>query len=391
MPHAPAAPPPLRPVLIAGPTASGKSALAGALAQRFGGVIVNADSQQVYREWRVLTARPSAEEEAALPHRLYGHVGVEEPYSVGRWLDEVRLVLAGEGDPHSPKPPPHPSPTRGKGAPAPGTVLHQGNTLRYEHAAHAPASGGSNAPKERDDPDAGLPSPLAGEGQGGGPPREDQERGLRPIIVGGTGLYLKALTQGLAPIPEVPAAIRAAGEAELAQAGLARFAERLAARDPETAAALDLANPRRVLRAWEVLEATGMSLATWQRRTPAPLLPLHACTAIALDPPRAWLHARCDARLDAMLAGGALDEVARVMELPLPPDAPGLKAVGAAELARHLAGSLTLDEAAARAKTATRRYAKRQLTWMRNQMPAWARIDPAEPGATERALTWIAG
>jgi tRNA dimethylallyltransferase len=189
----------------------------------------------------------------------------------------------------------------------------------------------------------------------------------------------------------VPAAIRAAGEAELARAGLARFAGRLAARDPQTAAALDLSNPRRVLRAWEVLEATGAGLAAWKALTPPPLLPLGACTAIALDPPRPWLHARCDARLDAMLARGALDEVARVIGLDLPPDAPGLKAVGAAELALHLAGALTLAEAAARAKTATRRYAKRQLTWMRNQMAGWTRLDPAEPGATERASTLIAG
>ena len=300
----------MRPVLIAGPTASGKSALAGALARRLGGVIVNADSQQVYREWRVLTARPSAEDESALPHRLYGHVGVAEPYSVGRWLDEVRAVLAGDA---------------------------------------------------------------------------------LPVIVGGTGLYFMALTGGLARIPEVPPAIRAAGEAELARAGLADFAGRLAARDPETALALDLSNPRRVLRAWEVLEATGKGLAAWKALTPPPLLPLGACTAIALDPPRPWLHARCNARLDAMLAGGALDEVRAVTALGIPPDAPGLKAVGAAELAAHLRGEITLADAAAMAKTATRRYAKRQLTWLRNQMSGWNRLDPSRPGSAERACALVAG
>jgi tRNA dimethylallyltransferase len=146
-----------------------------------------------------------------------------------------------------------------------------------------------------------------------------------------------------------------------------------------------------VLRAWEVLEATGRGLAAWKALTPPPLLPLGACRAIALDPPRPWLQARCDARLEAMLAGGALDEVARVMALGLPQDAPGLKAVGAAELARHHEGTLTLAEATARAKTATRRYAKRQATWMRNQMGGWARLDPSVPGAAERALALVAG
>ena len=211
----------------------------------------------------------------------------------------------------------------------------------------------------------------------------------RAIIVGGTGLYFRALTQGLAQIPEVPAEVRAAGEAALARLGLGGFAKRLGARDPETASMLDLANPRRVLRAWEVLEATGTGLAAWKARTPPPLVPL--ATAIALDPARPWLYARCEARLDAMLRAGALDEVARVAALDLPPGSPGLKAVGAAELAAHLAGAMPLSEATARAKASTRRYAKRQITWMRNQMTGWTRIDPTVPGASERALALIAG
>lgn len=302
------------PILIAGPTASGKSALAVALARARGGVVVNADSQQVYREWRVLTARPSAEQEAAAPHRLYGHVGVADAYSVGQWLGEVRSVLD-----------------------------------------------------------------------------EAAARGQRPVIVGGTGLYFKALTQGLAPIPDVPAEVRAAGEAALERLGLAAFAAALARRDPATAARLDLANPRRVLRAWEVLEASGVGLAAWQARTPPPLVPLAAAVAVALDPPRAWLHARCDARFDAMLAAGALDEVARVTALGIPRSSPAMKAVGAAELAAHLAGELALDEAAARARAETRRYAKRQLTWMRNQMRGWTVLDPSAPDALGRVLALAGG
>lgn len=306
--------PSLRPVLIAGPTASGKSALALGLARRLGGAVINADSQQVYGEWRVLTARPSAAEEAAVPHRLYGHVGLADAYSVGRWLDEL------------------------------SPALDEANTA-----------------------------------------------GVRPIIVGGTGLYFKALTEGLAPIPEVPAGLRAEGEAELERLGLADFAARLAARDPETGAALDLDNPRRVLRAWEVLEGTGTGLAGWRARTPPPLVPLEASTAIVLDPPRSWLYARCEARLDAMLAAGALDEVRAVLSLGLEPGAPGLKAIGAAELAAHLAGAITLAEATAYAKIETRRYAKRQLTWMRNQMTRWTAFDPTAPELAARALALVTG
>ena len=386
--HARAAPRP-RPVLIAGPTASGKSALAARLARRLGGVIVNADSQQVYRDWRVLTARPSAAEEALVPHRLYGHVGLAEAYSVGRWLGEMHDMLAG----CAALPSPRPFPSRGAGARASDASSARSSSLHGERAqlladAHTCDGSASGALEQSGVPDAGVPSPLVGEGQGGG---EARRRGLRPIVVGGTGLYFRALTAGLAPIPDVPAPIRAAGEAELGRIGLARLAERLAARDPATAAALDLANPRRVLRAWEVLEATGAGLAAWRARTPPALIPLDACIAIAIEPPRPWLYARCDARLDAMLAAGALDEVARVMAMRLPPDAPGLKAIGAAELAAHLSGELTLAEAAAGAKTATRRYAKRQLTWMRNQMVGWTRLDPSMPGAADRALALIPG
>jgi len=294
------------PILIAGPTASGKSALAMRLADRLGGVVINADSQQVYDGWRVLTARPEPAEEAAVPHRLFGHVRLGQPYSVGAWLRDMARVL-----------------------------------------------------------------------------EQARDEGRVPIVAGGTGLYFKALTAGLAPIPAVDPAVRAAGEAELERLGLSRFAAAFAARDPETAAKIDLANPMRVLRAWEVLEATGTGLASWRARTGPPLVPADTARAIALTPPRAALFSRIETRLDAMLEAGVLDEVGRVAALGLPPDAPGLKAVGAPEFLAHLAGDTPLETALADAKTATRRYAKRQLTWIRNQMADWPRI--AEADAEEAA------
>jgi tRNA dimethylallyltransferase len=283
-----------KPILIAGPTASGKSALALALARRFNGAVINADSQQVYRDWRILSARPTPEDEAQAPHFLYGHLALDAEYSAGAWL-------------------------------------------------------------------RGLSGAL----------EQCRTRGLHSIITGGTGLYFKALTEGLAPIPPIPAAIRARAEAELRHLGLTRLYAELATRDPETAATLDRTNPMRVLRAWEVLESTGAGLAEWRRATAPPLLPLDRTVALALTPPRPWLHARCDARFDAMLKQGALDEASRVMALGLDPGLPGMKALGAPELMAHLAGQISLEEAATRARTATRRYAKRQLTWVRNQMFHW--------------------
>ncbi len=303
-----------RPVLLAGPTASGKSALALALARQFGGAVINADSQQVYREWRILTARPGPKEEAEVPHYLYGHVPLSVDYSVGTWLADLREALA-------------------------------------DCARH----------------------------------------GLRPIVAGGTGLYFKALTEGLAPIPPVPPETRARAEADLARLGREALHARLAARDPETAAAIDRTNPARLIRAWEVLEATGTGLADWRRRTEPPLLPLAETVPFAVLPPRDALYARTDVRLDAMIAGGVLDEVVRVLDLGLDPSLPGMKAVGAPELMTHLRGELALNAALARAKTATRNYAKRQLTWIRNQMRDWHVLNSADP-ATNRAhaTEWIA-
>lgn len=292
------------PILIAGPTASGKSALALALARRLDGVVINADSQQVLAVWRVLTARPTAVDAEAAPHRLYGHIPLDRRYSVGDWLREIRGELTACA-----------------------------------------------------------------------------EAGRRAVVVGGTGLYFRALTQGLAPVPPVPQKVRAETEARLTAVGKAAFAADLAARDPETAAGLDLANPRRIARAWEVLEATGRGLAAWQAETPPPLVPLSAAVAMVLAPPRPWLTARCEARFDAMLAEGALEEARAVAALGLPADAPGLRAVGAPELLDHVAGRLSLADAATRAKAATRAYARRQQTWFANQMGHWPRLDGTDSDA----------
>ncbi|THD84479.1 tRNA (adenosine(37)-N6)-dimethylallyltransferase MiaA [Aliigemmobacter aestuarii] len=276
-------------VLIAGPTASGKSALAMEIAARGGGVIVNADALQVYARWRILTARPSAEDEARLPHRLYGHVGRDEDYSVGHWLREVAGLL---------------------------------------------------------------------------------EEGRRLVIVGGTGLYFTALTEGLADIPPVPPAVRAEADARMADEGAQAL---LAELDPATLSRIDRLNPARIQRAWEVGRATGRGLAEWQDATPAPLLPLSGAAAFVLRPDRDWLAARIDSRFEAMMAAGALDEVRA--ELPFwNPAHPSARAIGAPELVAVLAGEMTLDQAVEAAKAASRQYAKRQRTWFRNRMAHWVGV-----------------
>ncbi|WP_050927792.1 tRNA (adenosine(37)-N6)-dimethylallyltransferase MiaA [Aestuariivita boseongensis] len=276
------------PVLIAGPTASGKSALAMEIAATHGGVIVNADASQVYDCWRVVTARPSPEDEAALPHALYGHIAWDAPYSAGHWLREVGAIL---------------------------------------------------------------------------------KASQRPIIVGGTGLYFMALTEGMADIPETPPDIRAKGDA-------LDLPTLLAALDAETAARIDTANRARVQRAWEVLSATGRGLAAWQDDTPPPLLPPEACTRIVLDAPKAWLEARIFRRFDAMVAQGALDEV-RAMAPHYDPAKPAFRAIGVPELMGHVTGALSLDEAREAASISTRQFAKRQRTWFRKRMRDWHAINPA--------------
>lgn len=281
---------PSRPVLIAGPTAAGKSALALRIAQETGRAVVNADALQVWSCWRVLTARPSLQDEAAAPHLLYGHVAPGRSYSVGDWLAEV------------------------------GALLKTG-------------------------------------------------RGL--VIAGGTGLYLSALTRGLAVIPPVPPEIRAQGDAWLARDdGLAGM---IAALDARTRAGLDLRNPARVQRAWEVLAATGRGLADWQADTPPPLVAPEQAQRFVLQMDRDLLAERIARRFDAMLDAGALDEV-RAMLPRWDPRAQWARAIGAAELAEHLSGRLTLPEARERAVIATRQYAKSQRIWFRNRMRDWTNL-----------------
>ncbi|WP_397543166.1 tRNA (adenosine(37)-N6)-dimethylallyltransferase MiaA [Roseovarius salis] len=281
------------PVLIAGPTGSGKSDLAMDIAERRGGVVVNADAIQVYANWRVLTARPAPEDEARVPHRLYGHVAHNEPYSAGRWLREVAPLLAG--------------------------------------------------------PD-------------------------RPVIVGGTGLYFSALTEGLAQIPQTPRDIRTRAEALLAAGGIEAL---LAELDERTLSRIDRKNPRRVQRAWEVQQTTGHGLAAWQDATPPPLLPADACLRIVIDAPKEWLNQRLAARFDRMLDLGALDEARE--NLPhWSPEAPSSKAIGAAELIAHLRGEISLPAARTAAITATRQFAKRQRTWFRARMKGWHRVSAQE-------------
>lgn len=200
---------------------------------------------------------------------------------------------------------------------------------------------------------------------------ECRRAGRRPILVGGTGLYFTAATEGLARIPQPDGFIRSALAARLAAEGLPALAAELSARDPETAAAADLRNPARVLRALEVLAATGRGLADWRRETPPPLIA--GAERVLLLPDRAALYARLDARFDAMLAEGALEEAREMLARGLDPMLPAMKAVGAPELLAHLRGDISLEEAAARAKQATRNYAKRQYTWFRNRMAGWAR------------------
>jgi tRNA dimethylallyltransferase len=281
-----------RPVLIAGPTASGKSSLALAIAERAGGRIVNADALQVFADWRVLTARPSAAEEARAPHALYGHVPWGASYSVGDWLRDF----------------------------------------------------------------AALP------------------RGPRPIVVGGTGLIFRALTEGLADIPPTPPEIRAEAQARLAERGLSALAAEL---DPEVRATIDTANPMRVMRAWEVARATGRSIRAWQAKTPPPLIPLDAAVPLLLDAPKDWLDQRIARRFDAMLAAGALEE-ARAVLPRWDPSLNAAQAIGAPELVAHLRGEATLEAARAAAVTATRQYAKRQRTWFRARMRAWTPVAAAE-------------
>lgn len=287
-------------LLIAGPTASGKSALALRAAAAWDAEIVNADAIQLYSDLRVLSARPSAQEEAQAPHHLFGVADASESWSVGRWLRAVLRALEG----------------------------------------------------------------IAG-------------RGRPAVLVGGAGLYFKALTEGLAEIPDIPAPVREAAAEQFDRVGEAAFRAALQALDPEAEARICSGDRQRLLRAFSVAVHTGRSLTAWQAGT-APPIAADAWRGVVLQPPREVLYARCDARLEAMVREGALDEVGALMARNLDPTLPAMKAVGLRELASHLSGARSLAEAVALAQQETRRYAKRQMTWMRNQAPDWPRIQAVD-------------
>jgi tRNA dimethylallyltransferase len=278
-----------RVALIAGPTASGKSAAAIALAEVTGGVVVNADASQVYRDLRLLSARPSEEDEARVPHRLFGYLDGAEHGTAARWAADAAATI---------------------------------------DAIHA--------------------------------------KGRLPILVGGTGLYLRTLFDGIAPVPPIDLALRQ----QVRSLPVAAAHARLLAEDPDAAARLHPADTTRVQRALEVVLATGRRLADWQAEPTGGIGDRVALSALVLLPDRADLVARCDARLVAMFDDGAIDEVAALLARDLPDDAPVLRAIGVPEIAAHLTGRLTREEALDAARIATRRYAKRQYTWFRHQPPA---------------------
>lgn len=286
-------------ILIAGPTASGKSALALALAEKFGAEIVNADSMQVYRDLRIITARPSLEEEQRVPHRLYGHVDAAENFSVGRWCEEAAAVIA-----------------------------------------------------------------------------DARRSGRCAVIVGGTGLYFNALTRGIAAVPPITAEIREQVRARVESDGVAMLYAELKERDPAAAARLRPGDRARITRALEVVLATGRSLLDWHEDNKPPGLDAGSAAKIFLMPKRDALLHRIDARFDAMMAAGALDEVRVLAARNLNPNLPAMKAHGVPWLIRQLNGEISLEQAVEEAKRDTRRYTKRQATWFRNQLPSFVWVEP---------------
>jgi tRNA dimethylallyltransferase len=288
-----------RAVLIAGPTASGKSAAVLALAERFEATIVNADSMQVYADLRILTARPTIADERRAPHRLFGAIDGAVNFSAGRWARAAREILADVGE--------------------------------------------------------------------------------RPVIfVGGTGLYLRALTEGLSDVPPVPEAVRARVRAEAEGRASADLRAELKVRDPESASRLNPGDRQRILRALEVLAATGRPIASFLGARAAPALAAREWAGLYLAPDRDELYRRIDARFDAMLAEGALGEAGRLMKRSLDPALPVMRAHGVPHLIAHLEGRITLAEAAERSKLDTRHYAKRQFTWARRQMTGFRWVAPEE-------------
>jgi tRNA dimethylallyltransferase len=295
-------------ILIAGPTASGKSAAALELARRVDGTIINADSMQVYRELSVLTARPGPSEEAQVPHRLYGIVSAAEAYSVGRWVNDAASAM-----------------------------------------------------------------------------RDAWDAGRLPILVGGTGLYFKALTQGLAPVPDIPPEVRIYWRNEAERLGPTALHAELGARDPSLAARLIPSDSQRIVRALEVIDATGISLAEWQSGgTAPPVLVAETALKLVVAPEREPLYAVIDRRFDRMISESALEEVRALAGLELNRGLPAMRAHGVRELLACLDGAMSLEEAVAKAKTSSRRYAKRQMTWARRFMADWEWV-PDSAAAVEAA------
>jgi tRNA dimethylallyltransferase len=282
-------------LIVAGPTASGKSALALALAAELGGTVINADSMQVYRDLPILTAQPDAAARARAPHRLYGEIDAGERFSAGAWRERAVAAI---------------------------------DAVR--------------------------------------------EAGRVPILVGGTGLYLRALLEGLAPTPPIPDETKREAQALQAELGAAAFHERLRELDPEAAARLNPGDTQRVLRAYEVGRATGKTLGDWRRAQPAGAA--YAARAILLLPPRAVLYPACDARFLDMIERGATDEVAALMARRLDLELPAMRALGVRPLMAMLRGDMSREATVAAAQQATRNYAKRQLTWFRHQMPEQATL-----------------
>ncbi|MBB6223511.1 tRNA dimethylallyltransferase [Rhizobium leguminosarum] len=285
-------------ILITGPTASGKSALALELARRHAGVVINADSMQVYDTLRVLTARPSEEEMQDVPHHLYGHVPAGAAYSTGAWLRDVSAL---------------------------------------------------------------LPALRAA--------------GRLPVFVGGTGLYFKALTGGLSDMPDIPEALREELRGRLLEEGPDRLHAELAEVDPAMAAGLNRQDGQRIVRALEVVKATGRSIADFQGQSGPVVIDAAQARKIVVLPERAVLHARINGRFEKMLREGAEDEVRALLALGLPAEAPVMKAIGVSQIAAMLNGEMTRDEVLEKGAAATRQYAKRQMTWFRNQMDeSWERL-----------------
>lgn len=288
-------------ILIAGPTASGKSALALRLAKQVDGVIVNSDSMQVYNVLDVLTARPQAEDLAEASHFLYGHVAPDHLYSTGRWMDDVGALL--------------------------------------------------------DDPALS---------------------GRTAIFVGGTGLYFRALTEGLSAMPTIPDAIRRHWRDGLAENGAEAMHRILQEKDPAAAAQLRPTDSQRIVRALEVVDASGRSILDWQKDKGTPLIDASNAVKYVVEPDRQVLAGRISKRFDDMLAGPAVDEVRALLALDLDAELPAMKAIGVREITAMLAGEITREEAGVLAKAATRQYAKRQMTWFRNQLADdWQAIDPS--------------